>query len=84
MSKHKGGRVPGGAPNKVPDELRTIPTSIAFHPDLLKAIDTLPAVQQKKISRSRLINAVLRQRLGLQDPDYSESDIDAIVGKLYG
>jgi metal-responsive CopG/Arc/MetJ family transcriptional regulator len=84
MPSNKGGRLPNGAPNKVPDELKTISVSISFSPDLLKAIDALPAVQQKKISRSRFINAALRHVLGHQDPDYTDSDIDAIVGKLYG
>lgn len=84
LNRNHGGRLPGGAPNKIPEEMRVIPTSIAFPLEIRATLDALPSIQKRKISRSRLVSAIVAQRLGLQDPEYSESDIDLILGKLYG
>ncbi|MGL5719623.1 MAG: hypothetical protein ACRCYP_02330, partial [Alphaproteobacteria bacterium] len=60
------------------------PVSIGLSQKVMDKIESLPAIQNKKISRSQFINAILLHRLELGGGCVTESDIDAIVGKLYG
>lgn len=79
-----GGRLPGGTPKRSPPEEKIIPVSVGMPQKLIDKIDGLPAIKTKKISRSKFICAIVAHRLELGGADVTESDIDAIVGKLYG
>lgn len=82
--RNPGGRNPDGTPKRSPPEEKIIPISVGMPQKLIDKIDSLPPIQKGNISRSKFICAVLSHRLGLGGGEVTESDIDAIVGKLYG
>ncbi|MGL5059396.1 MAG: hypothetical protein ACRC62_05385 [Microcoleus sp.] len=82
--RNLGGKLPDGTPKRSPPGEKIIPVSVGMPQKLIDKIDGFPAIKTKKISRSQFICAVLLHRLELGGGDVTESDIDAIVGKLYG